>query len=172
MPSPMKETPEKYCENCGTRLERKRLPNGDLECLIHFNKRKYCNQDCMAKHWVRTGKHRKKNILTDNQGRAIARRMNNRILNKVACEKCGSMSKKLDIHHKDSNTSNNSPENLMALCRSCHNLIHRQKGKCQICGKPVKGLGYCEKHYQRFKKWGDPMLVKINQNTPVMRSED
>jgi hypothetical protein len=31
-------------------------------------------------------------------------------------------------------------------------------------------LGYCEKHYQRFKKWGDPLAVKDNQFVPL-RSE-
>lgn len=29
-----------------------------------------------------------------------------------------------DIHHKDGNHQNNSPENLMKLCRSCHKKLH------------------------------------------------
>lgn len=41
-----------------------------------------------------------------------------------------------------------------------------------ICGKPHKGLGYCDKHYQRFKKYGDPLMVKANQHTEACRSED
>jgi hypothetical protein len=28
-----------------------------------------------------------------------------------------------------------------------------------ICGEPQRGLGFCEKHYQRFKKHGDPLKV-------------
>jgi hypothetical protein len=43
---------------------------------------------------------------------------------------------------------------------------------CSVCGKPQKGLGYCEKHYQRFKKWGDPLLTKRNQHSPLKRSAD
>lgn len=33
--------------------------------------------------------------------------------------------------------------------------------ECQVekCDKPYKGLGYCDKHHQRFKKYGDPTKV-------------
>ena len=31
-------------------------------------------------------------------------------------------------------------------------------------GAAQKGLGLCDKHYQRFKKYGDPSVVKINQH--------
>jgi len=36
----------------------------------------------------------------------------------------------------------------------------------------VKGLGFCEKHYQRFKKHGDPLVVKVNQHKAAARSAD
>lgn len=36
---------------------------------------------------------------------------------------------------------------------------HNPKGTCRVCGKPQKGLGLCEKHYQRFKKHGDPLMT-------------
>lgn len=77
------------------------------------------------------------------------------------CEKCGSDSK-IDIHHKDENWMNNSIENLQALCRSCHLKEHRIKHNCKVdgCSTKVKGHGYCEKHYQRFKKWGNPLIIK------------
>ena len=38
---------------------------------------------------------------------------------------------------------------------------------CIVCGKPMKGLGYCELHYQRFKKYGNPLMMKDNQFVPV-----
>lgn len=38
-----------------------------------------------------------------------------------------------------------------------------------ICGDPHKGLGYCEKHYQRFKTHGDPM--KLGWNTRMSCKE-
>jgi hypothetical protein len=33
-------------------------------------------------------------------------------------------------------------------------------------------LGYCDKHYQRLKRWGDPLAVKHNQHTPLRQSDD
>ena len=29
------------------------------------------------------------------------------------------------------------------------------------CNIKYKGLGYCTKHYQRFKKWGNPLRISI-----------
>lgn len=77
------------------------------------------------------------------------------------CEVCGS-TRNIDIHHKDGNWHNNDPGNLQCLCRSCHLRAHKKKGVCKICGKPVKGHGYCNKHYIRYKKYGDPMFRKYN----------
>ena len=81
------------------------------------------------------------------------------------CEMCGNP--KAEVHHVNEDWQDNTPSNLQRLCRSCHMKVHRQKAACSICGKPVKGLGYCEKHYQRFKKWGDPLLLKDNQFVAV-----
>lgn len=78
----------------------------------------------------------------------------------------------MDVHHKDHNHRNNSPENLERICRRCHVREHRPRGCCVICGKPQKGVGYCDKHYQRFRKHGDPFLVKRNQHTQLCKSED
>lgn len=36
------------------------------------------------------------------------------------CEFCGDDQARIDVHHIDGNTSNNSVENLVALCRKCH----------------------------------------------------
>ena len=33
---------------------------------------------------------------------------------------------------------------------------HRSGTRCLLCEKPHKGLGYCDMHYQRLKKHGDP----------------
>lgn len=40
------------------------------------------------------------------------------------CEICGEHTK-TEIHHKDTNPKNNSPENLMELCVSCHKAEHK-----------------------------------------------
>src|SRR5690606_3770283 len=147
-----KETPLRYCETCGKKLERKRLPNGDLEYLIHFNRRKYCDRNCMAKSF----KGRK---ITDDPSWYTAHKWAREIKKAEMCEIRGS-TKNVEIHHKDENWKNNSLENLQALCRSCHVKTHRPKKSCKICGKPQKGLGYCNKHYIRFKKYGDPLFKK------------
>lgn len=163
MGMPRKPTPEKYCEFCGKKLERKRYPSGDLECLSVFSRRKFCNQHCMAQAFDQ--RHSQK------VGWSTAHYHARKMILAGSCSHCGKPNAR-DVHHKDGNHLNNSPENLERICRSCHNRVHRQKSLCRICGKPVKGLGYCEKHYQRFKKYGDPFIVKINQFWEPCRLED
>jgi uncharacterized protein with FMN-binding domain len=41
------------------------------------------------------------------------------------CQICGNEKVKLLVHHKDKNRKNNVLSNLMIVCRSCHNKIHR-----------------------------------------------
>lgn len=152
----IKETPEKYCQYCGKKLERKRLPNGDLEYFIHFNKRKYCDRECMKRAFLKSGKSNQ----DWSSAHHTARKINELILHKEVCEKCGSRTN-LDVHHKDFNSSNNAYENLQVLCRSCHMKIHRSKPICSVksCNNAVKGHGLCEKHLQRWRKYGDPMIL-------------
>jgi len=146
---------EKYCEYCGKQLDRNYYPNcGRREDIEHFRKRKYCDRTCMRKAMVNVGV----NNANDSNTHTTARRINELFLSKTQCEKCGSI-ENLDIHHIDHNPNNNNLDNLMCLCRSCHMKIHRPKPKCQICGEDVKGLGYCNKHYIRYKKYGNPYIV-------------
>ncbi len=152
MPAHRKLTPEKCCQYCSKKLERKRLPNGDLEYLIHFNRRKYCDRFCMARAFEERPKK-------DDPGWSTAHYHARKIVKSGPCERCGSPNA-LDAHHKDGNWRNNLPENLERICRSCHNKVHRERQSCKICGKPQKGLGYCNKHYLRFKRHGDPLMVK------------
>lgn len=44
-------------------------------------------------------------------------------IRKNQCERCGN-NENLMVHHKDFNKRNNSLENLMTVCRSCHTTIH------------------------------------------------
>ena len=162
MPAPKKPTPEKYCNQCGARLERKNLPNGDLEYLIHFNRRKFCDRRCMAQNFDQ--RH------SASAGWSASHHHARQIMPPGPCNRCGTHAA-LDVHHRDHNFQNNNPSNLERICRSCHSMEHRKKSLCTICGNPQKGLGYCEKHYQRFKKYGDPLKTKVNQHTPVGLSE-
>ena len=49
-----KPTPIKYCQFCGKKLERKDYGRR-LEDLGVFNRRKYCDVDCMRKAFVKQG---------------------------------------------------------------------------------------------------------------------
>ena len=118
MAMPMKPTPERYCEYCGKKLERKRLPNGDLEYLIHFNRRKFCNRDCMAKAFEQNPKKKDPSWMT-------AHYHARKICKPSPCFVCGK-EVRTEVHHKDWNWRNNSPENLVRVCRGCHTKIHRR----------------------------------------------
>ena len=52
---------------------------------------------------------------------------------------------------------------------------HRGGRKCSICDGKHIGLGYCDKHYQRFKKYGDPHFKKeergINRLIPLITAD-
>jgi len=146
----------KYCKYCGKQLHRKRF-NGRLEDLSVFKNRKYCDRECMKKAFLKVGD---KYNQTFSNAHTTARKINNLILHKDFCEICGSKNN-LDIHHKDGNWQNNNLDNLICLCRSCHTKLEREKTQkvCKICGKKHKGLGFCNKHYIRFKKYGNPYFV-------------
>lgn len=156
----MIKTIEKTCKYCGKKLKRNRF-NKRLEDFGVFKKRLYCNRECMKKAFLRVGDNYNQKY---SSAHATARNINNLILNKTKCENCNS-DKNLDIHHKDGIYQNNKLDNLICLCRSCHNKQHVKINLCKICQNPQKGLGYCNKHYIRFKKYGDPYYIK---NKPVI----
>ena len=132
--------------------------------MLHFSRRKFCNLVCMARGF----RGRFKAIVQPKEGRYRARTLKRRI----QCENCGTRRGRLDVHHLDGNPLNNDLANLKVLCRSCHLRQHKKRAACTICLKPAKGRGYCEKHYQRFRKYGDPLMFKRNQYMPLVRLED
>jgi len=154
MAMPKKADPKRTCAFCGKRLERKRI-NGRMEDRAIFLKRKYCNRLCMAQAFVKEAV-----TLSTLHWRAHQ-------LVGSSCEMCLTM-KNLDVHHKDGNPANNTPENLMTLCDSCHLKWHWEHGKqpwkkrlaCKVCGQPAQRSGMCQKHYQRYRKYGNPLLTK------------
>lgn len=84
-----------------------------------------------------------------------------------SCKSCGA--KATDRHHIDGDTSNNSAENIMKLCRRCHmridgrgkkmaewSLINNQPQPpkpCSSCGTDYKPLrrGMCSKCYEKLR---------------------
>lgn len=149
----------KECQYCGKSFYRKRYTK-KYEDVAIFKKRKYCSRDCMRKAFLNIGE----NNNTWSATHEIARNINELILKKDSCEKCGKSEGMLDIHHKDNDENNNNLDNLTCLCRSCHNKTHRPAKRCSIngCNNKVKGHGYCDKHYQRFKRYGNPYTVRWN----------
>ena len=48
-----------------------------------------------------------------------------KFIKKEKCQYCGK-TKNLHIHHKDANRENNTQENLVVLCQTCHGITHRK----------------------------------------------
>lgn len=153
MPRRPMPSPEKFCERCGIKLQRKRY-NGVLEDLTTFKKRKFCSLHCANLRGIKsrssTSQHR------------ISRKFR-----KERCELCGSkptVSSQLHVHHKDGNWKNHDIENLITLCVGCHLRGHNIKNrKCLYCDARSRKHGMCQKHFQRWKKYGDPFLTKVRK---------
>ncbi len=146
----------KACNHCGKTLERKRSPSGTLEGAGCFARRKYCDRSCMAESMKKDRPTRS----------AIQKRLASQ--RKGCCENCGA-SESLSIHHKDRDWMNNDTSNLMTLCSSCHTSLHHKAGDivmtkeptpCTVCGKRSYRLGLCCTHLTRFKRYGNPCLVR------------
>ena len=87
------------------------------------------------------------------------------------CAICGRVGY-TEVHHKDKNPLNNSPENLVRLCKSCHAKQHRKKSLCIVCGQPVKGHHLCTKHWQAWRRsnirgWDTPYTAKIKEKLRI-----
>lgn len=142
----------RYCAHCGKELVPKEYPNSH-ECPSNYARRKYCDINCMRKGFVIRDGSKQRWGPAHSSARKIVHLIEQR---EVKCSMCGS-THNVDIHHKDGNHQNNDSSNLVLLCRSCHIKAHRPKSKCKICGKECKTtLGMCDKHYFRWKKYGDP----------------
>lgn len=142
-------------------MARKRF-NGVLESNLAFSRRKYCNRQCMAMGMTGAIKAPPK---PQSSRRRSAK------MNAGACEHCGGSSY-LHVHHKDENPLNNDPSNLATLCMSCHLKEHWriwkatkfQPKQCKHCQRHARHLGMCGLHYQRYRRHGDPLLVRRQVN--------
>ena len=159
MPRPRLPDQIKFCAACGKQLFRKRY-GINLEDRTVFAKRKYCDQLCMAA-----------GMMQDQPTLAALRKRAKGLVGQN-CQECGT-TEKLQVHHIDMNPANNEPSNIMTLCAACHASWHWKRGNhreliclkpspCGVCGKVSLKLwrGMCQKHYQRFKKYGDPLMTK------------
>lgn len=162
MPQKIKPTPIKHCATCNLKMERQRYA-GVLESMNNFLRRKYCNRSCMAKGMERE-------ICSSlSHSRIKAHRSV-----KGHCQMCAA-TRRLHVHHKDGNPRNNTAENLMTLCPSCHRQIHSkyfdlktmQRVPCLHCDKPAVRAWLCHSHLTRRAKYGDPTLTKVRMSGGV-----
>ena len=142
----------KHCAHCFKKMERDRF-NGRLEDFTIFQKRLYCDRDCMATAMQ----------TADPSRHAYARRAR-KVALKANCEKCGTTAK-LAIHHDDLNWRNNSLTNLHTLCGSCHTFLHHARGDikpaqpkppCKFCAKPSFRSGVCNTCRTQIRRYGAP----------------
>lgn len=146
----------KRCAACGAELCRKRF-SGRLEDRTAFSRRRYCNRSCMA-----AGMQKEK-CSSPSHSRMKAHRHQ-----KMRCELCELSHRNLHVHHKDEDSQNNEPENLMTLCPSCHALTHSQnydpttgrRKPCEFCSAPARQKGWCFTHLTRYKRFGHPLARK------------
>lgn len=150
MPMPQKPCPVKSCERCGVIMHRKRY-NGVLEDMGRFAARKFCSLRCANSRGIRSPSSSSQHRLSATCG-------------KKHCESCGAIPPRgqLHVHHLDGNWRNHRPENLRTLCIACHLGKSHKKPvtPCHVCGAKSRKRGMCQKHYQRWKKYGDPLLTK------------
>lgn len=135
-------------------------------CRIHYQRwHHHGNTDLMDLHGEKSP-FWKGDSASKNSGRRRARK----IYPLGDCERCGKPA--TERHHKDDNTFNNDPDNIMIVCRSCHMAVDGRTAKlaeysrqnnhplppkpCEQCNREYKPLrrGLCSKCYDR-KRYED-----------------
>lgn len=146
MPRTPKPDPERYCERCGKRLHRKRYGK-TLEDLTRFKTRRYCSLRCANSRGIHSKSSTSQHRISHSSV-------------KERCESCGT-DKHLHVHHRNQNWRDHKPENLITLCVRCHLHLHKRPDKiCKCCSRKARRHGMCQKHFQRWKKYGDSFLTK------------
>lgn len=74
-----------------------------------------------------------------------------RVMDAGSCEICGKP-KATDVHHKDGNYQNNPAGQFDADLQDLPQQATQGGGEVQDLRKKVKGLGFCEKHYQKVQE--------------------
>lgn len=152
MPRSPVQIPAKSCERCGETFERKRF-NSAWEDMTRFRSRKYCSLRCANSRGIRSKS-------SGSQHRISLK------WRKECCESCGTRPenlKHLHVHHINEDWMDHRPENLKTLCVGCHLKLHPASVRkpCLHCSTLARRNGMCQKHWQRFKKYGDATLTKV-----------
>ena len=132
----------KTCAHCGKSMQG-------------IRNRKFCSRICMAEAFTKQPE-------TADAGRYQAQHF----YQANTCEKCGVTGKRIHRHHKDSNPTNNAPENIAILCAKCHSQEHKrmiQTSICAVCGKKFIAASHRNRNKicsaECAKQWG-----RINAN--------
>lgn len=112
-----KKIPVRKCKACQSVLVRIKKPNGKLESIGSFNKRKHCDSKC-AEFRDRPADWQKNH--------AEARK-----LRKDKCEACG-LAANPQAHHIDGNPKNNTKDNIQTLCAHCHHFLHAVMSRLKL----------------------------------------
>lgn len=117
-----------------------------------FRRRSFCSLVCANSRGVRS-------MSSSSQHRISAQ------FRKEQCDYCGKRPEQtLHVHHKNEDWTDHRDTNLQTLCHSCHMKHHHPRmGKCCTvigCVSPSRKRRMCQKHFQRWKRHGDPLLIK------------
>lgn len=147
---------KRLCKFCRTPLNKKQLYYCSIVCIGLYSRNKP-----------------RKDVITISSAHERARNLLRHI---KQCQLCGNKYD-LEVHHKNGDVFDNSINNLKKLCTKCHKKQHDRRKYCKICGKPVKGYGFCNMHYIRWKKYNDPHKVykrcelqKLKQKVGILLS--
>lgn len=150
MPHPRKTDPVKCCERCGSVFTRTRYGK-TLEDRTRFLKRQFCSLHCANSRGIRGQSFTQQHQISAEFA-------------KPQCESCGGTGH-LHVHHKNEDWKDHRLENLVTLCIRCHlHGAHKKPPKpCSVCGEKSRKHGMCQKHFQRWKKYGDASLTKVRK---------
>lgn len=119
----------RICVNCGKEFL---LRDENGKAIPRY---KTCSDKCL--HEFLSHKHSDEKSLTWKGGSSQGYYQKKAKVHKtMQCERCGERNVRLDVHHIDKDKSNNSVENIMILCVSCHAKLHYENGDSGIRGAP------------------------------------
>lgn len=105
-----KSSQPRYCETCGTLLQRRRHDSGRLEGYRDFMRRRFCSLSCAN---LRSKGGESRNAYLYRARKLIG----------SECEYCGQTTE-LHAHHINTDWKDNRPENIQTLCVFCHQFWH------------------------------------------------
>lgn len=121
----------KICIDCGTEFHAKTSAKRCTECQATF--KKLNSRKRSLNHAYKTGRIKEQGVgsgnASVNKNRPLGIQTYRKVL-KDHCEMCGKIRPRSYnpwewcVHHKDENRYNNSEENLITVCKSCHQKIH------------------------------------------------